>query len=277
MKYKIEYWKYDIFDFDEAEQHLNQMAEKGWQLSGLTLEWMPLACYRNCSTETPKKYAIAFTESDEEDERLIQLYHDAGWKLEQELNRYRQCIFSTEEQDLPPLYTDKKSKTESALQSIKDSTNFVMRLILWVLLLIATIWIYKQEELYSVRLLVLLIMVPGLLDFFVVVSNYHYIKKGAQSLVDSGGRPAWIKAFNRFYSIIGLILVASMLTLFIVVGWTRQVFYLIYFSGFSSIFFLLGSAIRVIGKKKGWGIAVMFVGVFLFYFALSRTMDLLIW
>ena len=32
MKYKLELWKFDIFDYEETAAHLNEMAERGFAL-----------------------------------------------------------------------------------------------------------------------------------------------------------------------------------------------------------------------------------------------------
>ena len=38
MKYKFELWNYDFFAYEEAERHLNDMSERGWDIVGITLE-----------------------------------------------------------------------------------------------------------------------------------------------------------------------------------------------------------------------------------------------
>lgn len=32
MRYKLEIWKFDIFDYEETAAHLNEMAERGFEL-----------------------------------------------------------------------------------------------------------------------------------------------------------------------------------------------------------------------------------------------------
>ena len=78
MRYKLQTWEYDIFSNEEAECHLEEMAEKGWALFKITQEWMPIACYRREAAAAGRRYAVTAVPDDAED--FFRMCEDAGWK-----------------------------------------------------------------------------------------------------------------------------------------------------------------------------------------------------
>lgn len=79
MKHRLEFWKYTIFEYEEATEHLNEMAARGWALREITLAWMPVACYEKDDGADGYTYtAEVMTELEDED--LLVLCQDAGWE-----------------------------------------------------------------------------------------------------------------------------------------------------------------------------------------------------
>lgn len=58
MKYKVKLWTYDILDYEEAETQLNKMAESGYELTRISMEWIPLALYEKTKDASKKRYEV---------------------------------------------------------------------------------------------------------------------------------------------------------------------------------------------------------------------------
>lgn len=79
MKHRLEFWKYTIFEYEEATEHLNEMAARGWALREITLAWMPVACYEKDDGADGYTYTVEVM-TELEDEDLLVLCQDAGWE-----------------------------------------------------------------------------------------------------------------------------------------------------------------------------------------------------
>lgn len=139
MKWKVENWGYSELEAGELEQHLNDMAGKGY-----ILRWASSSGIHNASdcwarfdkTGKKKKYAVdVFYEGDEAYEDYLAFCRDAGWSLKAHLNN-RLCIFEAETEKERPLYVDDAARFDQLAEyadqryGISSPMNYIMLMVL---------------------------------------------------------------------------------------------------------------------------------------------------
>ena len=111
-KYKVELWRYSIFNSRAATEHLNQMAEKGMHFVTLVEGVLPMAVYLKDQKKRGVRFAMdVFQENKEEPEgNYERLYEDVGWEaMEVECSGGIKVYRSTKE-DLQLPYNDEETE-----------------------------------------------------------------------------------------------------------------------------------------------------------------------
>ncbi len=167
MNWKVEHWGYSELEAAELEQHLNDMAERGY-----VLRWANSSGIHNMAdcwarfdrTDTHKKYAVdVLSEENEGYEDYILLCHDAGWKKKAHLYNGL-CIFEAEKGAERPLYVDDEARFEQlasyANQEYGASSPFALASVIaailaGLILLFRLAMKFPSSELFFVLLLIL--------------------------------------------------------------------------------------------------------------------------
>ena len=79
--YKIEIWKYDVENYKKAEEHILEMAEKGYELEFINDTWIPLAVYRKTEDTKKRKYSVVPVPWYNTDQEFRMMCEDAGWHM----------------------------------------------------------------------------------------------------------------------------------------------------------------------------------------------------
>ena len=73
--YKIEIWRYGSAQCEEAERHLQDMAKKGYEFTGVKSYMWPFVVYKKHDGPVNKKYSVSMLPGD--DEALIEAVYEA--------------------------------------------------------------------------------------------------------------------------------------------------------------------------------------------------------
>ncbi len=179
MNWKVEHWGYSELEAAELEQHLNDMAERGYVLS-----WANSSGIQNASdcwarfdkTGRKKKYAVdVLYEGDEAYEDYLAFCRDAGWKLIVHLDN-RLCIFEAETEKERPLYVDDAARFDQLAEyadqryGISSPINYIMLMVLLTGIMAAVFYgSYKLDWWYMI------IWIPAWLYGMRYCANLTYI------------------------------------------------------------------------------------------------------
>ncbi len=177
MKYKLELWKYGLFDYEDAEKHLNHMSENGWDIVGIATEWFPFAVYQKRLKDSKKRYSIVPIK--EEDTDFVRICEDAGWRKVRAI-RGGLCIFEATDRDAKQPFTDEVTKYQNVLE-VAESNNLVSS---FVILAIIIAFNFFQDfksgwgttSYYAIAGICLI----GMLNVIVGVKEYLFHKKAAE-------------------------------------------------------------------------------------------------
>lgn len=177
MKYRFEIWSYDFFAYEEAERHLNDMSERGWDIVGITLEWLPIGVYQRRQQNRKKRYSIVPVKEDDHD--FYMTCKDAGWRKVRTI-RGGLCIFEAQDSFVKPLFTDEMTKYQNLIE-VTELNNPVSSIILAFILLLFTFFKDFKTGWGSPGYYVLAgICLMGLISGVVGIKEYLFHKKAAE-------------------------------------------------------------------------------------------------
>ena len=177
MKYKFELWNYDFFAYEEAERHLNDMSERGWDIVGITLEWLPIGVYQRRLQNKKKRYSIVPVEEDDHD--FYVACEDAGWHKVRTI-RGGLCIFEAQGDFAKPLFSDEMTKYQNLIE-VMETNNPVSSFILTLILLLFIFFQDFKTGWGSPGYYVLAgICLMGLVANVVGIKEYLFHKKAAE-------------------------------------------------------------------------------------------------
>ncbi|MFR7990229.1 MAG: DUF2812 domain-containing protein [Anaerovoracaceae bacterium] len=271
MRYKLQTWEYDIFSNEEAECHLEEMAEKGWALFKITQEWMPIACYRREAAAAGRRYAVTAVPDDAED--FFRMCEDAGWKKIVHLGNW-QCVLAADDPKTGPLFSDRDSQYSHELEMIQDSGNLPLSGEIIGLIVLILLFLFMDLSILDPRPCVILTACIPLLLFKIAADAIEllFLRRAAR-LARSGidiKKPVWLRrsvtGLNKGTTVIVLAMIAFELVWF--------VFLQPSLTGSLAVLailplFLAGFYLRVIKEWKVLGVIMMFLGAFLFYAGIS--------
>lgn len=272
MKYKLEFWKYDIFEYEEAENHLNQMAKDGYELYKVTTNYVALAIYRKIDKPSNKVYAVEIMPAKDDD--LMQLCEDSGWKQTASLWKVQQIFESRVNGAKHPLYTDRETKYQNAMEVIKHSDTFQLTIFSSIILTFLIYYILKNIHGLPWYMVSFIYFICG--AFAVLIGDMigkclyqrHLLKMSGKGI--GGTKPILLRISGRLTFYLGNLGVLAMLLLVlyinIFVKWNLAG---IIITLLAPIIFLTGWSIRIFGKRNGLGGFMMFLGMFLLYFNFS--------
>lgn len=207
MRYKLEIWKFDIFDYEETAAHLNEMAERGFELMKAGSY---LALYKKNVGMSDIKYAVELAPKGEEGEAFLSICVDAGWKQVGRCNM--ESVVFTAPKETVPIYTDSLTKYQNAVNVVnksgKSALNAVWDFLLFVLMLHALYnsMLYKDSE-FATTLSILSICLLSFLSASITLINNVYLHR-CRSAASEGKilrKASWIRAatrVDRYYKIL---------------------------------------------------------------------------
>lgn len=262
MKYKFEIWKWDFFDFEGAETHLNQRAAEGWELIGVTTVWFPVAVYERTLAAASKRYAVEVSKEDDED--FFQTCEDAHWKRKTIL-RNGICVFETSSKDAKPLFNDKSTRYLHIAQTLEEKRPYLSMFVFVMMALYIGFEDFRTSEIDFWMYLRWFLCAGFILSAAEEYIAYRFIQR-AVALAAEGQetyRSAAYKIFNNVMIMIGILtlmgmysymlahyilLVPSLIGTLLVIA--------------MPIVFLIGAWLRVI-KDMVTGIVLMFLSIVL--------------
>lgn len=271
MRYKFELWPYDLFSFEDAENHLNLMAEKGFELVGVSIEWFPLAVYKRTAEASKKRYCVELVTKAEQEEDFFQLCEDVGWKKLVSLKN-DQCVFFTEQQNAKPLFSAPTARYEHAREVVKTCDwyeNNIAAAVFVIILSLLAIWTVNNsaDERYSILWLLISGVVIGSISLLNLFLNKNWVKERVKRGYEEGlvEMPTWLKKMNQWEHYTGLVLVILMF------GYCFIKFAIIEKSLLGAcmvitipILFTTGFIVKEIYGKNVLGIGMMFIGTVIF-------------
>lgn len=265
--YRLEPWLYDVYEADQAEKHLNQMAEEGYAIKGITMEYIPIACYKRLKGEKAPRYAAAMISTG--DESMMQLFQDAGWEFVLRA-RNNITVFKTEKEDAKPLFTDQASKLRLTEEAVDDSgqTGCQLGCLISVLLfaflfreMIVHLWHMNLSNKVGLALIAAVCLISGIQ----IICDRRFIRKQTEA-AERGSylkRPQWLVWLSHVQL---LILMAVAVFLFI----EKLIFYIgagnlggVALIILCPFIFIGGILIRIIKGWKAAGFALMFLAAYL--------------
>ena len=197
--YKIEIWRYDSAQCEEAERHLQDMAKKGYEFTGVKSYMWPFVVYKKHDRPVNKKYSVSMLPGD--DEALIELCRESGWEILGD-SIFGMTVFAADNPDAKPLFTDEETRLEMWQEMFKDEKRDKG----WVLLLLAVgaAWlgyecIRNQEIPWDFIVPMGLLLLIGVLWAGSSLVEDSIIKGYNNALMDGTEyvRPGWIRWFYR--------------------------------------------------------------------------------
>lgn len=285
MKYKLELWKYEPLEYEEAEAHLNQMASKGWALRDITSVWLEFACYEKQPDAGRYRYAVeVLSDQNEDEDDLEVMCRDAGWeKVLQRRNGV--WFFRTKSPAARSLFSDRQSRYTSAYENYLDSSHYagiMFCLILLVLVMAKGLWTLWQnpEEARSLTGFVIYCFAAAVL-FGSELANYLWLKrvKKMEAHQMPPSRPKWLRHISAGRNYLLLLLILTGLVGGFCYGIkAEEPFRTIYMT--SAVLCLpveaVGVYIRLIWQKKVIGWSFLLMGNILFIAALQGLIRYLI-
>lgn len=259
MKYKLEIWKYDIFDADEAEKHLNRAAGTGWELVNISQQFFPLALYRRNPYADEKLYSVKLVGKDEAD--YFQLCKDAGWELKQQVGKT--CVFYTADKDTKPLYSDLESEYQNILESGRGCGFYMYGIgtALVFLLLFGMFWLLRGEiEAWDFVIVAIAGSIALLILAINYYANYFYFQRALGKLAHGMDtkKPRWLKVVNGLSRYCLLFFLAVLISVYLY----KYIWYSFSLLGIvltvlAPVVFLAGYLIRNLSGRQTLGNVVM--------------------
>ena len=197
--YKIEIWRYDSAQCEEAEKHLQDMAGKGYEFTGVKSYMWPFVVYKKHGRPVNKKYSVSMLPGD--DEALTALCRDSGWELLGD-SIFGMSVFAADDPDAKPLFTDEETRLEMWREMFKDEKRdkgFVL-----LLLAAGAVWLWyefvrNQEIPWEFIIPMALLLLIGalwagssLVEDRVIKGQYRCMEEGIGYI-----SPGWIRWFYR--------------------------------------------------------------------------------
>lgn len=214
MKYKIEIWRYNILRTEEALEHLNQMAKKGYKLVDVAASGFPrLAYYEKIKPTDEKLYSVIALCKDAKGEEMQELINSRGWKKICHLYDGL-CVFEKNSEDAKIIFTDEESLKENLISTAKTSTYTLIQgylgigsILVYLFNLSLRAWSLKFA-LYSSPALIL-----GMMLVFNLMLEYLTLKKEKNFAVMGlkYKRAAWIDKYHKLIDLIIYIYFISMI------------------------------------------------------------------
>ena len=206
MKYKLELWKFDIFDYEETAAHLNEMAERGF---ALVKAGSYLALYKKETGLNDKKYAVELVPKGEEGESFLYICVDAGWKQVGRCNM--ESVVFTAPKGTVPIYTDSLTKYQNTVNVVNKSGKSTLNAIWDILLFVLMIYVLYNTVLYedsgfATTLSILSICLLSFLSASITLINNLYLHRCRRAASDGKilRKASWIRAatrIDRYYKI----------------------------------------------------------------------------
>jgi len=199
--YKLEIWKYDSAQCQEAEKHLYEMAEKGYEFTGVKRHMWPLVVYKKQDEPIRKKYSVAVMPG--EDAALIELCKESGWEMLGHDN-LGMTVMASDNPDARPIFTDEETRLEMWKEMFeKHKTNqmwgYIIVGALYVWLLSESVKVIERlQDFTFTAVAVLMLIVLGLwagtalVEKKIMREQYQCIMEGTEY-----ERPAWISKFYK--------------------------------------------------------------------------------
>ena len=187
MKYKLEVWKYGVFDCIDGGDHLNKMLKKGWQYYGRIGD---IAIYKKQKGDLNIKYCIDvfFTNDEKEAEEYETMFKDAGWSLYSCHDKSGQRIFTgIDKNDVVCPYTDEDSRIEHMISHGIGNEYVDKKIGFSFLKIVGLLFLIKIFNIMSFRILFGIMIAAYGCTLIGLISNVQYIKKASKQIA-SGKR-----------------------------------------------------------------------------------------
>jgi len=130
--YKVEFWRFSIFNCAAATDHLNKMAAKGLRLIMVRQAWPRVAVFRRETEPVCGTFAVDVferTETDEDAERdYCQLYRDGGWLPIKGDRADGVRFFYNDSPSAPLLFTDRESEVIHVAEECSTNSQILKRI-----------------------------------------------------------------------------------------------------------------------------------------------------
>lgn len=117
MKYRFEQWSNNQFEYEEIENHLNEMSQQGWELRNAHSGIGIVVCYQRNPEALQSKYTVDVVGRHDDD--YLALCRDAGWELVAQMKNHM-CLFVSEDGSARPLHTDEITKYQRILDVLSE-------------------------------------------------------------------------------------------------------------------------------------------------------------
>ena len=202
--YKIEIWKYDVENYKKAEEHILEMAEKGYELEFINDIWIPLAVYRKTEDTKKRKYSVVPVPWYNTDQEFRMMCEDAGWHM---LAKKQTGIgvFYSDDLDATPIFSDEETEAMMGQEAtVKKNGLAGCFVILMILIMIPVTWLVffiPAENIYLVvgRILCIVIWLFIALEIFVALMEERLYNGWLQERHDGEiyEKPEWL--YNIYY------------------------------------------------------------------------------
>lgn len=265
MKYKFERWIYNEFEYEAAEEHLNRMADRGWELYTAYSNRGGTASYIRNPAARGFRYTLDAAGRD--DAGYIDFCRDVGWEPVSQLKNGI-CIFVSRDGRGKPLHTDETVKYDHILKVISERHLFkgqAANVIKLIAVAAIMVWAVSVMAEISVFLSVMygMIFVPSLCYYI----NVLYTEKALWDA--AAGKtiifPGWLHRVNRLLGVWLLIVLAAswIFTAVRVFGSSYQI---VWYSMLiaSPLAALLGVFLQGIKRNADVGYGLLISGIVLF-------------
>lgn len=277
MKHKLEYWKYTPFEYEEATDHLNEMAAKGWALQDITTIFLTVACYEKSETAASYRYTAEVV-SELEDEELCLLCRDAGWERVLQLEDGL-WIFRTKDRAAKPLFGDGSQRREAAWENLYNNSAKPFYMLFAALIcfaigmvLLVGSWNNSHKPWHSITMVYLMVTF-GLIIMPIEIANLLWLKRGSlgRKTFVTGAKPGWLRklaaaeGYLILFYMIGVILI-RVIEYAAAGNWIGALS-----MALCPAAFLTGALIYLIGKQKMAGRCLMILAAVIFIARIGST------
>lgn len=272
MKYKFETINYKVQEKKQFELHLNEMSEKGWNLSWFN-EYV--ICYVKCNER--KYYYIDFNPNvkmnahryiDDNQQKQIDLYEDMGYEF---VSSYKFFMVFSATLQLSPLHTD--MEVENVVFEKAKNSFLLLHVILPALInaFIFLIFLSNQSMLLFIlsNTMMTLFLLLNILISLIIIFYSGYIGKHSQKKTTK-------QIKNRTFAILFVYTILFICILICIYGMSLNLEVVIKFTMLLNIMMINRAIfIKLLSSKDNRKILVIFIVIldiiiFLIYFQISK-------
>ena len=270
--YKLEIWRYETANYDKAQEHILEMAEKGYELVDISTYWVPLAGYRKTENARRRKYCVVVVPTD--DENFMQLCEDCGWHLLAG-QKVGLTVLYSEDPDARPIFTEEESEAIMAQEVVSDKQFDIgcayifavpiMLIATWVAFRLGSIDILKTFPIIIFCVLAWFVLIMELVS---MILENRALKEQIR-LAREGEiyeKPEWLYKFYSFKIVVSILGCLGLIG-FYLWAWTLhlEAHLTVLIMAAVVVVFLAGVFVRVFLKKEKLGTILMMLAVIVMF------------